>query len=476
MKDVIIIGAGVTGCTIARELSRYNLDILLLEKANDLSCGITKANSGIVHAGFDCKPGSVKAKMNLAGAKIIKRLSKPLGFRYKNNGAFVLCFNIDDMPALYALREKGEKNGVEGLQILDGDEIRKREPFVSAKVVAGLWAPTSAIISPWDMAWALAENAADNGVKFLFEREVRNIERSCYGFSVSVKGGETFTAKAVVNAAGIHADEINNFICKRKYRIIPRKGEYILLDKNAGGTAAATLFRLPSAMGKGVLVTPTVDGNLLLGPTANDVWDREDVSTTAAALAEVFEKACKTVPTLLRRDIIVQYSGLRPHIAEDDFVVEESEPYFFNALAIESPGLSSAPAIGAYLANKIAKRLNAIKKQNFISKRKGIPCFAEADSKTRKKLYAGDRRYGHVVCRCENVTEAEIIRSLRCRIPAADLDGVKRRTRAQAGRCQSGFCAPLIMELIAAERNIPLTAVTKAGGGSNVLVGKNKEL
>jgi len=476
MTDVIVIGGGVIGCAVARELSKYSLGITVLEKSGDVATGTSKANSGIVHAGFDCKPGSVKAKMNIKGARMMPRLARDLDFRYKNNGAFVLCFDEAGLKDLDALKQKGEINGVKGLKIMTGDAIRAMEPNVSSRVIAGLHAPTGAITSPYEMTWAFAENAAENGVKFLFEKEVCGILRIDGGFELLTKGGETYTARAVVNAAGIHGDEISNLICRKKYKIIARKGEYCLLDKEKAEMAYATLFQLPTAMGKGVLVTPTAEGNLLLGPSSANVDDKENLYTTVPGLAEVFQKAALTMPSISHRDIITQFSGLRARLEEDDFVIKESAPYFFNAIGIESPGLSAAPAIGEYLAKNISKKLNAAKKDNFISKRKGIAHFADAKSAGRKKLIESDPKYGHVICRCETVTEAEIVESLHCRVPASDLDGVKRRTRAQTGRCQSGFCAPLILEIIARELGVPVTQVTKSGSNSNILIGKNKEL
>lgn len=475
LKDVIIIGSGVVGSAVARELSRLELDVLVLEKGNDVATGTSKANSGIVHAGFDCKPGTMKARMNFEGAALMPALAKDLDFRYRNNGAFVLCFDKDKLKDLEDLLSKGKANGIAGLSIMSGDEIRRLEPNISSAVIAGLHSSTSAIVSPYDMNIALAENAKANGAEFMFNTKVTKINRLSDFYEVITNRG-SYSAKTIANAAGIHGDEINNMVCSKRYSFISRKGEYCLMDRTAGNMCSSTLFQLPTPMGKGILVTPTAEGNLLLGPTATDIDDKLNVDTTAKGLSEVFDKAVLTMPALSKRDIITQFSGLRAHLPEDDFVIEESEDGFFNALGIESPGLSSAPAIGVYIAGLISKKLNAQYKQLFIKTRRGIRHFADLTGQQRMELIKSDKRYGRVICRCETVTEGEIVESLHSLIPARDLDGVKRRTRSQTGRCQSGFCAPLILEIISRELNIPVTEVTKNGGSSSILTGKNKEI
>ncbi len=476
MKDVIIIGGGVIGCAVARELARYQADILLLERGNDVSVGTSKANSGIVHGGFDAEPGTLMAKYNVAGNAMFDSLSKELDFPFKRNGSMVLCFDESQMDGLTKLYERGIANGVQQMQILKGnDAVRALEPHVSEKACGALLVPTGGIVSPYEMTIAYAENASVNGVDFRFSARVTQINAIDGGFAVCCEDGFTAQAKAVINCAGVYADVINNMVCPEKLEIIQRKGDYMLMDKSCGYLATHTLFQLPTHMGKGILVSPTTHGNILIGPTATDVTDKDDVNTTAEELNEAFTKACITMPTLSRRDVITQFSGLRAHLAAHDFVLGESSvPYFFNAAGIESPGLSSAPAIGVDLATQVANRLNLTKKDNFIAKREGIPHFANLNDEERTALIAKNPLYGKIVCRCEVVTEGEIVDAIHRPVGATDLDGVKRRTRAGMGRCQAGFCTPRIMEIITRELNVKMESVTKCGGNSNVVLGRTK--
>jgi len=502
--DAIIIGGGAVGCAAARELSRYDLDIAVLEKGNDVALGASKANSGLVHAGYDAKPGTLKAKMNVRGNILIAALSRKLRFGYRRTGAFVLCFSEEERPVLAELKQRGALNGVADLETLDGAQIRKREPNVSKQAVAGLFAPSAGVVCPYGMTVALAENAAENGVEFHFlqevteiarvpgaaEREIEagqqevDVKRECAQYTakrayflLKSAAGAVYRAKTVVNAAGIYADKIHNMVCAQKIEILPRRGEYCLLDRASGGITSSTLFRLPDKMGKGVLVTPTADGNILIDPTAEDIGDKEDVATTRAGLDAVLRKGARSVENLNPHEIIAQYAGLRARLAHtDDFMLGECADAdgFFDAAGIDSPGLTAAPAIGEYLAERIAQKLGARKKERFIETRAPVKRFADAGFSEQEKLIRENPHRGKIVCRCEAVTEAEIIDSLGGNIPAVDLDGVKRRTRAQMGRCQGGFCAPQIIEIIAREKGTALTAVQKAGGAP-VLAAQNKD-
>ena len=476
MYDVLIVGAGVVGCSVARELSRYQLHVAVVDKENDVSMGTSKANSGIVHAGFDAHTGTNKAIYNVLGARMFPELSRELDFPFRQNGALVLCFDESERHKLDELLAQGQRNGVKGLSIIDGDKVREMEPNVSESVVAALYAETSGIVSPYEMTIALAENAAVNGVEFLLGCEVKAIERDGDGFKVKL-GRKTVKAKIVVNCAGVYADDIyNKVVGDKKLEIISRKGEYCLLDKKCGGLCDRTLFQLPSAMGKGVLVAPTTHGNIIVGPTAEDVPSKNDVDTTFEGLNSAFNTATKSVPSLARRNIITQFAGLRAHSTEGDFVIGESDvPNFFNVAGIESPGLTSAPAIAVDVAEEVAGKLNAVKKENFVSRRKGIPCFAKMSDSEREELIRQNPLYGKIVCRCENVTEGEIVDSIRRPLGATDLDGVKRRTRAGMGRCQMGFCTPRIMEILSRELGKDMTEITKFGGKSNVAVGRTDE-
>ncbi len=470
MADVIIIGAGITGCAVARELSRYNADILVLEKGNDVAVGATKANSGIVHAGFDAHPGTVKARYNVRGAQLIPKMAKELDFPYRKNGALVLNFTDEGTEQLNRLMRQGVENGVSGLKIISGDEVRFLEPSVSEDVKNALYAPSSGIVSPYEMAIAYAENAATNGVRFLFNKKAVSIKKQQSGFVVTAEDGETFSAAAVINCAGVYSDEINNMVCEKKYHITPRKGEYELLDKAYGYITSATLFQLPTAMGKGVLVAPTTHGNIIVGPTATDIHEKDDVDTTAEGLSTAWKQASISVENLPKKGIITQFSGLRAHSDADDFVIGKTEKEgFYNCLGVESPGLTSAPAIAKDIAMWVASDFSLTPKEHFTAERKAIPHFNTLTDAQRNALIASNPLFGNVVCRCEVVTEGEIVEAIR-RVPGArDMDGIKRRTRAGMGRCQAGFCTPKIMEILARELGVSQTEITKSGGESYLL-------
>ena len=470
-REVVIIGAGVVGSSIARELSRYDLGITVLEKASDVCEGTSKANSGIVHAGFDAVPGTLKARFNIAGSRMMEALSHELDFSYKRNGSLVLCFSKDDIPKHEELKKRGETNGVDGVTILTGDEVRKLEPAVSDEVVAALFAPTGAIVCPFGLTIAMAENAAVNGAEFRFNEAVTAIEKTGEGFKV-ITPTDIYECKVVINAAGVYADTIHNMVCDDKIKITARKGEYCLYDKKVGGTVSSTIFQLPGAYGKGVLVTPTVHGNLLLGPTAMDTMDKEEVNTTAAGLNTLQATAGKSIKAVPFKSVITSFTGLRAHEAGEDFIVGESSVKgFFDAAGIESPGLSAAPAIGEFLATEVALSLEAVKKTNFIAKRKGIPNVALASKEERDRLIKENPMYANVICRCELVTEGEIVDAIKRPVGATTLDGVKRRTRAGMGRCQAGFCSPKTLEILARELGKDITEITKHGVGSEFLTG-----
>ncbi|MDE7209301.1 MAG: NAD(P)/FAD-dependent oxidoreductase [Clostridia bacterium] len=474
MKDVIIIGGGIIGCAVARELSRYQVKITLLEKCGDVSLGTTKANSGIVHAGFDAKPNTLKAKFNLLGNAMFDDLAKQLDFPFKRNGAFVLCFDKDELDGLKQLYDRGVANGVEGLELLSGDEARQLEPHISDKVAGALYAKTSGIVSPYEMCIAYAENASVNGCEFLFNKEVCDISKDKDKWKVKTSGGCEFFADVVVNCAGVHADDINNMVCKEKMKIVARKGEYMLYDKSCGNIASRTIFQMPSKMGKGILVAPTTHGNLITGPTAIDVDDKDGLSTTYDGLGEVYTKSLISVPSLNKKFVITQFSGLRAHSEGGDFIIGEScQKGFYNVAGIESPGLTSAPAIGLHVADEVAGMLSLNKKDDFVATRKGIPHFATMTDEERAQLIKSNPLYGKIVCKCEVVTEGEIVDSINRPIGAKDVDGVKLRTRAGMGKCQSGFCMEKVMEIIARERGVAFDEVEKCDGGK-IVFGKVK--
>ena len=475
MYDAVIVGGGAVGCAVARWLSRYRLRICLAERGEDVCVGTSKANSAICHAGFDAPIGSAKARFNVAGSRMMEALSLELDFPYRRCGALVLCFDEADIPRLEELKRRGERNGVEGLTVLDRASLRRQEPRVSPEAAAALYAPTSAIICPFGMTIALAENAAANGCEFRFDTEVRRIRREGGHFLLETNRG-TLESRVVIAAAGVYGDALHNQLCETKLTIVPRRGEYCLLDRRDGELVQHTIFQLPSAMGKGVLVSPTVHGNLLVGPTAVDQEEKDCTATTAAGLRRVAETAARSVPSLPMRDVITSFAGLRAHLTDgdDDFIVGESADGFFEAVGIESPGLSSAPAIGRYLAELAAAKLDAAEKADFIPERRDIPRPREVDLAARQALIEKDPAYATVVCRCEQITEGEIREAIRR--GARSLDGVKRRVRAGMGRCQGGFCTPRVLELLHQELGVPMTELTKGGGESRLLAGRTKEV
>lgn len=467
--DVTIIGGGVTGAAVARELSRYQLKICLVERAEDVCSGTSKANSAIVHAGYDAATGSVKAKMNVEGNRMMGELSKDLDFAFRRNGSLVLCFSEEDRPALQALYERGVANGVPELKIISGDEVRAMEPNITDEVVAALYAPTGGIVCPFGLTIALAENACDNGVEFKFLTEVTDITKIEGGYELAVKGKTPITTRFVVNAAGVYADVFHNMVSEDKIEIVPRKGDYCLLDQEAGKHVDKTIFQLPGKYGKGVLVAPTIHGNLLIGPTATDIEDKEGTYTTAKELAEVTAKSAVSVKNIPYRQVITSFSGLRAHEKSDEFIIGEAAEGFYDAAGIESPGLSSAPAIGVYLAELIAQKAKANKKDNFIATRKGIPHVAAMSREDRAALIKERPDYGTIVCRCENVSEGEIVDSIRRTLGARSLDGIKRRVRQGMGRCQAGFCTPRTMEILSRETGIPMEEICKNQPGSEMI-------
>ena len=483
MYDVAIIGAGVVGSAIARELSRYQANICVIEREEDVCNGTSKANSAIIHAGFDATPGTLKARLNVRGNQMMDELSRELDIPFKRNGSLVVCTKDQDRSDLEELLEKGKENGVPDLRIIEREELLKLEPNISDDVTCALFAPTGGIVCPFHMTMAFAENANVNGVSFFLNTKVTSVKKEGEGYSIETlhtdtNAPETFTAKVVINAAGVYADELNNMVSAHKLHITARKGEYCLLDKDAGTHVSHTIFQLPSKMGKGVLVTPTVHGNLLVGPTALDVEDKEALNTTQAGLDSLGETASRSVKNVPMRQVITSFAGLRAHEDGNDFIIGEAPDAkgFINAAGIESPGLSSAPAIGEMVAELVVSMLSLTEKADFIKERKGILRPETLSMEERNQLIKEHPEYGNIICRCEMITEGEIMDAIHRPLGARSLDGVKRRTRAGMGRCQAGFCSPRTMEIL--EREVPMSMfdITKNGVGSNLVVGINKEL
>lgn len=476
MYDVIIIGAGVSGAASARELSRYQVKACVLEREEDVCCGTSKANSAIVHAGYDAENGSLMAKLNVQGNKMMAELARDLDFEFIQNGSLVVCTAQEDRPGLEELLQRGKKNGVEGLRIVEREELAAMEPNISDEAIAALYAPTGGIVCPFNLTIALAENAFANGVEFRFSTEVKGIDKIEGGFRLETSQG-VFEAKCVVNAAGVYADTIHNMVSQKKMTIIPRRGDYCLLDKTAGGHVKHTIFALPGKYGKGVLVSPTVHGNLIVGPTAVDIEDKEGVNTTREGLDEVASKSARTVKNIPMRQVITSFAGLRAHQEGHEFLIEELEdvPGFVDCAGIESPGLTSSPAIGCMVADIVKEILGLKEKENFIATRKGVLDPKKLSMEEQNALIKEQPAYGNMICRCEMVTEGEILDAIHRPLGAKSLDGVKRRTRAGMGRCQAGFCSPRTMEILSRELSMDMRDVTKSGGDSKIVVGTNKD-
>jgi len=475
MYDVLIIGAGVTGAMIARTLSAYKLSICIAEKECDVAMGASKANSAIVHAGFDAKGGSLKAKLNVEGSKMMPQVTRDLGVKYQNNGSLVIGFNADDRRHLEELMQRGIANGVEGLKVIDADELHEIEPNLSANVVCALYAPTGAIICPYELTVAAIGNAMDNGADLALDFEVTDIQKNANSYKV-FSHDRVIESRFVVNAAGINADAIASMIGDISFDIHPRRGEYMLLDKECGTLCTHTIFRTPTKLGKGILVSPTVDGNLLAGPTSIDITDKDDKSTTPEGFAKIIAEAGENLVSFPAGKVITSFCGLRAVGSTGDFIIDSPADRFVNVAGIESPGLSASPAIAQYVAELLQKLgLSLEANSDFNPTRPAMHAFKEASVDEKNAIIKNDPSYGKIICRCEGVTEGEILAAIRNNPKARDLDGVKRRTRAQMGRCQGGFCSPYIVELIAREMNIDYTSVTKNGKGSYINIGKTKE-
>ncbi len=470
MLDVIVIGGGVIGCSVARSLARYDLQIALLEKAADICEGQSKANTAIVHGGYDAKPHTLKAKYNVLGNRMFQTLCSELDVPLKWNTSLVVCFSEDDIPKLEELKSQGEINGVPKLSIIGSEELQRREPALSQDACAALLVETGGIVCPYELTIANAENAAENGVRFYRNAEVTKIEKAGGCWIVKSKAG-TFKTKAVINCAGLYSDVINSMVSKDDFKILPRRGEYYILDKKYADMFHASVFQLPTALGKGILVSPTVDGTVLVGPTAEDIEDRSDSRTTPEGLAKALRFGRMTWENIPLRDVITTFSGIRAHSDRNDFILGEARdaPLFFNAGGIESPGLTSSPAIARDLAQMVAERLGAKTSPRFNPARKAIPKFREMDDIQRARAIAANPDYAKIVCRCETVTEAEIREAIRRPVGARTIDGIKRRTRAGMGRCQAGFCTPRTIQILCEELNLSPLDITKFGANSRLL-------
>ena len=473
--DVAIVGAGVVGGLIARELSRYELNVALLEKCNDVAMGTTKANSAIVHGGFDAHNGTLKAELNVKGTAMMPELCKKLSVPFKKNGSVVVAFSDSEMDHVKELYERGIKNGVPELSVIDQAELRRIEPNISEQAVGALLCESAGIVCPYELTIAAVENAVTNGVEFIRNCDVKAISENAEGYVLTTSLGE-INAKYIINAAGNFSDDLARMVGDDSIELIPRKGEYYLLDKSVGNLAVHTIFQCPNEMGKGILVTPTVDGNLLIGPTAINQDSKEDTDTTPAGLIEIVDKALKSVPIVSARNAITSFAGVRAHPVNDDFIIGwcDKSANFLNVAGIESPGLSSAPAIAVYVRDILAEKVELKEKTAYTETREEPVRFRHMNDDERAELIKKNPAYGRIVCRCETITEGEIIDAIKAPAGARDVDGVKRRTRAGMGRCQGGFCGSKVVEILARELGVPMSDITKFGGESKIIYERTK--
>lgn len=471
MYDVVIIGGGVIGCAVARELSKNKAKIAVLEKEADVCFGTSRANSAIIHAGFDAKNGSDMARLNVRGNFMMDELAEKLDIKFKRIGAMVLCFDAENTGGLQELYDRGMKNGVPSLSIISGDEARTIEPNISPEVVSALYAKSSGIVCPFEMTYAFAENASVNGAEFHLNNEVLDIAREGGHFVVQTSAG-TYETKTVVNCAGVYSDDIHNMVCDEKIEIIPRRGQYLLCDSEICDIVKHTLFQLPNKLGKGILVSPTVHGNILVGPSAENTDDKTDVDTTSEGLDLVCETAKLSVANLPRNKFITSFAGLRAINESDDFILGEKSDGFYDCAGISSPGLSSAPAIGEEIADMIKNKLGLEAKTEFIDTRKGVVKAKHLSFEDRVELVKNNPDYGNIICRCCEISEGEIIDAIHRPVGATTVDGVKLRCHAGLGRCQGGFCSPTVMEIITRERGTEKKDIDKNKKGSYFVVGK----
>jgi glycerol-3-phosphate dehydrogenase len=477
MFDVTVIGAGVTGCLIARSLSRFQIKTLLLDKASDVAEGSTKANSGIVHAGYDAKPGTLRAKLNVMGNTMMNNIVYELSVNYSQIGSLVVAFNQEEVNSLEQLLKRGQQNGIQHLELVTSKErLRKLEPNLTNEALAALYAPTAGIICPYGLALAACENAVENGVQLKLETEVISITKQSDVFIINTSKGE-FPSRYVINAAGLYSDDISAMVEEKWFSIKPRLGQYLLLDKRCGRLSCKTIFGTPNELGKGILVTPTVDDNLLLGPTSEEHQDKALPDTSREGTESILRSAKRMIPEINPRDVITSFSGIRATPDTGDFIIQASEQVhgLIHAAGIDSPGLTAAPAIAQRVVEILYEQgLKLVLKEDYSPIRKPHINFSKLTNDEKAQFVKSNPLYGHVICRCETVTEAEIIEAINSVVGARTIDAIKRRVRATSGRCQGEFCTPRIAEILSRELSIPLNKVTKKGAGSEILIEKLK--
>ena len=475
MYDIIVIGCGISGASLAYKLSRYRLNILVLEKENDVAMGTTKANSAIVHAGYDPLPGTLMAKLNIEGSRQMEALCKELDVLYRKIGSMVLAFDETDRDTLQQLYRRGLENGVEALQLLTGDEARQMEPKLSEQVVEALYAPTAAIIDPWGLCIAQAETAVKNGTDLKLDTEVVGLENGEDYLVVHTNHGD-FKTRYAVNCTGTHGSEISSMMGQAEWEDRPIRGEYYLLDKQCGNLVSHVIFQCPSKAGKGVLTVPTVHGNIIVGPTADPIDDPDNTATTSSGLEKAAAASRKSIPSINLRQSIRNFSGVRATTSEPDFIIRPSKHNgrLLHICGIKSPGLSAAPAIADYAMEKLQEMgLSLTEKDNWNGHRRQIR-FKSLPLEEKKKLIQENPLYGRVICRCETITEGEIVAAVHSPIPPCSLDGVKRRAGSGMGRCQGGFCGPKVMEILSRELGKDPKEIPQDGAKTQLLLGRTK--
>ncbi len=472
MYDVAIIGSGIVGAACAYRLSRFNLKTVVIEKNNDVCCGTTKANSAIIHAGYDPKPNTLMARLNVEGSKMTQEICEKLAIPYKQIGSLVAAFSEEEAKTIEELYQRGVKNGVQDIKVIGKDELKKLEPNISDEAVCALYAPTAAIVNPWEYGLAMAETAVRNGTEIMLEAEVTGIDKKENSWNIHTAKGD-IEAAYVINAAGVNSDDIHNMVAEETFRILPSAGEYYLLDKSEGTRVSHIVFQCPNKEGKGTLVAPTVHGNLIVGPNSVS-GDKEDISTKTASLDFIRETALKSVPSIAFRENIRNFTGIRANSTINDFIIEFAAEHFLDLAGIKSPGLSAAPAIAKMAEEMLIENgLEAVEKENFIDKRTHI-VFKHLSAPVKNQVIYQNPAYGRVICRCETITEGEIIAALNSPIPPVSLDGIKRRAGSGMGRCQGGFCGPKILEIMAKFKNTDYENILQDNTGSYILTEPTK--
>jgi glycerol-3-phosphate dehydrogenase len=463
--DFLIIGGGIVGVSLAHELAKYNLDVVLLEKEAELSFGVSKSNSGIVHTGFQSDHRLFKTRLAVRGNELYREMAKALDFPFITTGELVVAFP-GEREGLEAIKENGEKLGIPGMEMVNGNWLREHEPNLSEEIECALLGPTAAVINPYETIYAMAENALANGVRICCEHDVTAIEKGPDAWRVTASGTE-YESRYVINAAGLYADRIARMAGMDVPPILPWKGEEFILDKHADRLTKRIIFPVPRKNTKGILVIPTVDGNTMIGPTAAEVYDREDLTTSQAGKQSVIKSIQRVVPSVRQDQIITSFAGLRPTTKEGDFYIREDREGFVNIVGIQSPGLTAAPAIAEHVVNMLSEKVSFLPRGEYVAKRTAIPRFRHLNRAERNDLIREDPEFGEVVCRCELITKREIKEAIRR--GARTMDGIKFRTRSQMGRCHGAFCTMKIMAIIAEEMGIPYEEITKRGKGSELV-------